>query len=250
MIYNIIASGSKGNATIIKGKNNVILIDMGISFSRLEEGCKEIGITPDDIDAALFTHEHSDHINGLRFIPVRKQYALEGTLPSQGHHVISLFDPFIVGDFVITPIKTSHDAVNPCGYVIEEGKTKLVYFTDTGVFPEINYPFVKNPDYLILECNHDIPMLLKTKRTAELKARILSDVGHLCNEDSALIAKEIIGNKTKEITLAHISEEANTPEVALKAYKKIFDYYRLDMNKYNVRVANQHVSLIGGSDED
>ena len=61
MIYNIIASGSKGNATLIKGKKTVILIDMGISFSRLEEGCKEIGITPEMIDAALFTHEHTDH---------------------------------------------------------------------------------------------------------------------------------------------------------------------------------------------
>ena len=250
MIFNIIASGSKGNATIIKGKKTVILIDMGISFSRLSEGCSEIGLKPEDINAALFTHEHSDHINGLRFIPVKKQYALEGTLPSQGHNVVELFCPFIVGDFVITPIKTSHDAKNPCGYVIEEGEEKLVYVTDTGIFPEINYPFVKNPDYLILECNHDIPMLLKTKRPPELKSRILSDVGHLCNEDSALVAKEILGNKTKEIILAHISEEANTPETALKAYKKVFAYYGLNIDQFNVRVANQYKSLTGGSNED
>lgn len=250
MIYNIIASGSKGNATLIKGKKTVILIDMGISFSRLEEGCKEIGITPEMIDAALFTHEHTDHISGLRFIPTKKQYALEGTLPSQGHHAVYLYDPFIVGEFVITPIETSHDAKNPCGYIIEQKEEKLVYFTDTGSFSEMNYPFVKNPDYLIIESNHDIPMLLKTKRTQELKARIMSDVGHLNNEDSALICKNIIGPKTKEITLAHISEEANTPELALKAYQKIFMHYGIDISKYNLRVANQWVSLRGGKDED
>ena len=250
MLFNIIASGSKGNATIIKGKKTVILIDMGISFSRLKEGCEEINVTPEMIDGALFTHEHSDHINGLRFIPVKKQYSLEGTLPSQGHNEVSLFNPFIIGEFVITPILTSHDAKNPCGFVIEQDKEKLVYFTDTGMFPEINYHFVKNPDYLIIESNHDIPMLLKTKRTAELKARIMSDIGHLCNEDSALIAKDIVGNKTKEIILAHISEEANTPDLAVKAYQKMFANFGLDIEKYHLRVANQWYSTIGGHYED
>lgn len=250
MLFNIIASGSKGNATIIKGKSTVILIDMGISFSRLEEGCKEIDVTFEMIDGALFTHNHTDHINGLRFIPIKKQYALEGSLPSNGYNVVSLFNPFIIGEFVITPILTSHDAKNPCGYIIEDKNEKLVYFTDTGMFPEINYHFVKNPDYLIIESNHDIPMLLKTNRPMELKARIMSDAGHLCNEDSALVAKEIIGLKTKEIILAHISEEANTPEIAMKAYKKIFSNFGLDIEKYHLRVANQYKSTIGGQYED
>ena len=78
----------------------------------------------------------------------------------------------------------------------------------------------------------------------------MSDVGHLCNEDSALIAKDIIGNKTKEIILAHISEEANTPELAIKAYKKMFANFGLDIEKYHLRVANQNHSTIGGHYED
>ena len=250
MLFNVVASGSKGNSTIIKSHNTIILIDMGISFTRLEEGCHEIGIEPNMIEGVLFTHEHADHVSGLKFIKTRKQYALEGTLPSQNHQVVQLFDPFVIGELVITPIKTSHDAKNPCGYVVENKTEKLVYFTDTGMFPSVNFPFVKNPDYLIIEANHDIQMLLKTKRTYELKQRILSDVGHLSNEDSALVAKEIIGNKTKEIILAHISEEANTPETALKAYKQIFSFYGLDIDKYHVRVANQWHSTIGGHDED
>ena len=91
MYYYIVASGSKGNATIVVDKDIVILIDMGIAFSRFEEELSKINVSTKDINAALFTHNHTDHINGLKFIPIKKQYALEGTLPSSGHNVVELF---------------------------------------------------------------------------------------------------------------------------------------------------------------
>ena len=246
MLYHIIASGSKGNATIIRHKNTVILIDMGITFCRLEEGLKEIDLKPEDIDFALFTHNHSDHINGLKFIPIRKQYALDGSLPSRGYNVLELYQKYHLKDVDVTPIRTSHDASNPCGFIIEDETEKLVYITDTGIFLEECLQYVSNPTYLILECNHDLKMLYKSNRPLELKTRIASDRGHLSNEDSALAAKDIIGPKTKDIVLAHISEECNTPELALEAYTKVFSFFHIDMNKYNIRVANQHVSLTGG----
>jgi phosphoribosyl 1,2-cyclic phosphodiesterase len=90
-------------------------------------------------------------------------------------------------------------------------------------------------------------MLLAMKRTYELKQRILSDMGHLCNEDSAIATCEIIGKNTKEIILAHLSEEANTPELALAAYDKIFRHFGLDITKYNVRCAHQRIPLLGGN---
>ena len=249
MYFNIIASGSKGNATIVVSKDTVILIDMGIAFSRLEEGMREINLEPKDIDAALFTHEHADHINGLKFIPVKKQYALKGTLPTMSN-IVELYKPFNIKNIRITPIKASHDASNPCGYILEDDEEKLVYLTDTGVFLEENLKYCSNPDYLIIESNHDIQMLLKTDRTMQLKQRILSDHGHLCNEDSAIASKEILGPKTKEIILAHLSEEANTPDKALEAYKNIFSYFNIDISNYNVRAANQWKSLLGGRYEN
>ena len=118
--------------------------------------------------------------------------------------------------------------------------------TDTGVFLEENIPLVKNPTYLIIESNHDIKMLLATKRTFELKQRILGEYGHLCNEDSAVASISIIGENTKEITLAHLSEEANTPETALEAYEKIFAHFHINKDKYLIRCANQWKSLSGG----
>ena len=118
--------------------------------------------------------------------------------------------------------------------------------TDTGVFLDECLPLVKNPTYLVIESNHDIRMLLNTNRTFELKNRIMSDKGHLCNEDSAIAAISIIGDNTKEITLAHLSEEANTPEVALEAYQKIFKHFGVNIDKYLVRTAWQRKSLSGG----
>ena len=249
MLFNIISSGSKGNATIVKNNNTVILIDMGISLTRLEEGLQEIGLEVKDISAAIFTHNHSDHINGLRFISPKIQYALETTIPGT-YNIVNLYEPFVIGDISITPFRTSHDATNPCGYVLESGEEKLVYMTDTGVVLAEVIPVIKNPTYLIIESNHDIKMLLATNRTFQLKNRIMSEKGHLCNEDSAIAACSIIGDKTKEIVLAHLSEEANTPELALAAYIKVFRHFGFNVDNYNLRCAHQHHSTIGGHYEN
>ena len=250
MYFHIIASGSKGNATIVANNNTRILIDMGISLCRLEEGLAEINLKLDDIDAAFFTHNHTDHIGGIKFLSPKKMYALEGTLPTSLSNVIELNQPINIKDIEVTAFKTSHDATNPCGYMFKSSGKTLVYMTDTGVFLDENLPLIQNPDYLIIESNHDISMLLKTNRPFELKERIMSDHGHLCNEDSAIAAISIIGDNTKEIVLAHISEEANTPEVAIEAWKKIFAHFGKRFDKYNIRVANQWTSLSGGDKDD
>ena len=247
MYFHIIASGSKGNATIVVSNKTVLLIDMGITLTRLEEGLSEINLTVNDITGALFTHDHTDHIGGLKFISPKIMYALEGTLPSSLSNVVNVNQPFVIGDFEITPVETSHDATNPCAYLIKDKEESLFYMTDTGVFLEECLPLVKNPTYLIIESNHDIRMLLNTNRPFELKNRIMSDHGHLCNEDSAIAAISIIGKNTKEIVLAHLSEEANTPEVALEAYQKIFKHFGVNINNYKVRTAWQRQSLTGGN---
>ena len=246
MYFHIIASGSKGNATVVVSNKTVLLIDMGITLTRLEEGLGEINLTISDINGALFTHNHTDHIGGIKFLSPKIMYALQGTLPSSLSNVVCLNQSFTIGDFEITPIETSHDATNPCAYLIKDKESTLFYMTDTGVFVEETLPLVKDPTYLIIESNHDIKMLLHTNRPFELKNRIMSDKGHLCNEDSAIAAVSIIGEHTKEIVLAHLSEEANTPETALDAYQKIFNHFGVSFDKYLIRCANQWVSLTGG----
>ena len=246
MYFHIIASGSKGNATVVVSNKTVLLIDMGITLMRLEEGLAEINLTKNDITAALFTHDHADHISGIKFLSPKIMYGLEGTLPSSLSNVVFINKPFKIGDFEIIPIETSHDATNPCAYLIKDNDSSLFYMTDTGVFLEETLPLIKDPTYLIIESNHDIKMLLHTNRPFDLKNRIMSDHGHLCNEDSAIAAISIAGEHTKEIVLAHLSEEANTPEVALEAYQKIFRHFNISFDKYLVRCANQRKSLTGG----
>lgn len=249
MYFHNIASGSKGNATVVVSKETVILIDMGISFVNLEEGMSKIGLSPNQIDAAIFTHDHADHYRGLKFLSTKKCFALQGTLPSLCK-VVELFKPFEIKNVRITPIKTCHDATNPCGYVLEDEEDKLLYMTDTGMFFEENLVYCKNPDFIIIESNHDISLELKTNRPQLLKERVLSEHGHLCNEDSAYACLDIMGPKTKEIYLAHLSEEANTPEVALKAYRDIFSDHNVDLDKIKITCLQQWQTTTGGHYEN
>ena len=250
MFFDVIASGSKGNATLVFTKENIFLIDLGIPAKVLEAELAKFNKTTKDIDALFITHNHADHYRGLKTVSPKKQYALFGTLPTSLSNVIEEGKTIVMNGVKITPFMVSHDAVNPCGYVFEDEDEKLVYMTDTGKFLTRNLPLIKNPDYLIIESNHDIQMLLRTNRPMEVKQRIMSEVGHLCNEDSAFACLDIIGNNTKEIILAHLSEEANTPELALAAYEKVFRYAHKDINKYNIRCAKQWEPTIGGHYEN
>lgn len=249
MYFNIIASGSKGNATLIKEKNTLILIDMGVSLTTLTQGLKKINQTLDDIDACFFTHDHSDHIKGVQYLKNKKLYALKGTLEGI-YHELKLNTPIQIKDITITPVLTSHDAINPCGFIVESLQEKLVYITDTGYIPESTLNLIKHPTYLIIESNHDVSMLMKSNRSMDLKRRILSDCGHLCNEDAAIYACNIINEHCKQIVLAHLSEECNQPQVAIKSWKTIFDYYHIDFDKFDIITAWQYQNTIGGQYEN
>ena len=249
MFFDIVGSGSKGNATLVFSKSATILIDIGLPLERVNEELTRFNKTIKDVDAILITHNHADHYRSLKSFSPKKMYALEGTIPGSLSNVIKVYEPFKIKDVEIYAFPTSHDAINPCGYVIKGDNQKLVYMTDTGVYLSKNTEKLYNPDFLIIESNHDIQMLLHTNRPMELIQRIMSPFGHLCNEDSAFAALEIIGDKTKEIVLAHISEEANTPELALATYTKIFNYKGVDISKYKVRCAPQWTYMIGGDYE-
>ncbi len=246
MFFDIIGSGSKGNATLVFSSKTTLLIDIGLPLKKVEPELNRFNKSIKDIDGVLITHNHSDHYREIKSFSPKKQYALEGTIPGSLSNVIELYKPFTIGDIKITAFETRHDAINPCGYMLECDGEKLVYMTDTGCYLSKNTPYISNPDYLIIESNHDIQMELRTNRPMIMIQRIMSDHGHLCNEDSAFATLEIIGDKTKEIVLAHLSEEANTPEVALEAYSKIFRFKGLNIDDFNIKCANQWEPLVGG----
>ena len=246
MKFNIIESGSKGNATIVEHNGCVLLIDMGIPLKNLREGLAVWNKKLLDIDALLLTHSHGDHTAGVRYLDPLPIYCTKETYSKGDIHFIEVGESFDVKGIEITPIEASHDAINTVGYILCADDEKLVYLTDTGYIPDETLNEIKNADYYIIESNHDRKMLLKTNRPEMLKQRILSDHGHLCNEDSAFYIADCVGLKTKEIVLAHLSQEANTPEKALSAYEKIFRKRKINTQLMKIHCANQFEMTLGG----
>lgn len=243
----VIQSGSKGNATLVIDKGRVLLIDMGISLCALKDALKSEKLNLMNINATLLTHEHSDHTAGICYLPPLPIYCTKETY--NGSNVVEIlpYQSFMIEHFEITPVSTSHDVKNPLGFVIKNDKEKLVYITDTGKVLSKTSVKIKNADYYVIESNHDEEMLLATNRPWFLKQRILSNKGHLSNTQSATAMTKVIGPKTKQIILAHLSEEANDPDVALKTYAKIFENAKINQENIEIFCANQHFMVKGGA---
>ena len=241
----VVGSGSKGNATLLFDEETLIQIDMGLPMRRITAALESINKNKSDLQGILITHEHTDHIKNLSMykgkVPI---YASKGTIDYFDHEVVP-FDSFEIGTLSVIPFMTSHDAANPVGYVVISGKTKLVYLTDSGYVPEESLNYLKDADYYIMESNHDLKMLMKSNRPAVLKRRIKGDEGHLSNVDSAIYLSELVGPKTKEIYLAHLSEECNLPELALEAYRKTFKKKEVPYD-INIICLKQNEAVRGG----
>ncbi|MBR2812556.1 MAG: MBL fold metallo-hydrolase [Solobacterium sp.] len=214
MEFALLASGSKGNAFVLREGRDMILIDCGSTRAHLMQCFAKLGISPQDFEAVLITHDHSDHIAQIRMFLDRRIYAahdINGITVEQ----VRPLRTFRQGAFEITPLALSHDAPDTLGFVIQDGGEKLVYVTDTGYLNRNYFPLLKDADYIIMESNHDVARLMMTRRPQYLKMRIAGDSGHLNNEDAAEILKTIVSPVTKMVILAHISQEANTREAAL-----------------------------------
>ena len=220
MRVKVLSSGSKGNTTYIECGNTKILIDVGNSCKYVVNKLKEFGINGNDIDAILITHTHSDHIKGLKvfvnkfnpLIYVTKEMLVD--LDYLDNYKIINDNSFCVKDILVDVIKTSHDALGSVGYVINGDGGSIVYITDTGYINNKYFDILKNKEIYIMESNHDIEMLNNGPYPFRLRQRILSDKGHLSNYDSSRYISSFIGNRTKCIVLAHLSEENNTENLA------------------------------------
>lgn len=242
----IVGSGSKGNATLVYDEDTLFQIDMGVPLKRVSAGLREIHHSLTDVSGVLITHEHIDHIGTLSTLPSSiSTYAADGTL-SHPSHIVVPEEPFPLGSFYITPVALSHDAANTCGYVITHKDEKLVYVTDTGYIPDAALPYLKNATYYIFESNHDLKMLMASRRPLSLKLRIKGDFGHLSNRDSASYLSDLVYEGTRGITLAHLSEECNTPALAVETYERVFRKHGLDPKHYHIECASQGEALLGG----
>lgn len=244
-----LASGSKGNATIIKTPQSCILIDDGIPLKTLENKLEELNMKCMDIKYMLFTHEHSDHIAGVKtFIKHHspKLIMTKGTYTGLTYvdktkvKFVKYMDEIILDDIKIKVIQTSHDSKEPCGYKVTHNNNTFVYITDTGYFKEELFQEIKNADAYLFEFNHCPEMLLNCDRPWFIKQRILSNKGHLSNEDASYIMSKVIGENTRHILLSHISQEANDYEVAKNTLIDLLDEYKIDYSNISILPTHQN----------
>lgn len=221
-----LASSSKGNCYHVKSGDTEILIDAGISAKCICDGLCSIGTSIDNIQAIFITHEHIDHVKGLcvltkkRSIPVHMMKATSaeflkkhpdytGAVEHDTHFVCT------VGNMKITAFFSSHDSADCVGYTVETDCDKFGIATDTGYIDRAAVTALLKCNSVVLESNYDEKMLLNGTYPEDLKIRIKSSTGHLSNYDCAAFARFLAENGTKNFMLGHLSEENNTPEIAL-----------------------------------
>ena len=246
----VLSSGSKGNTTYIETDKTKILIDCGNSCKYIADKLKELNIKLNEIDAIFITHVHSDHIKGLQVLTKKINpiiYMTEKMYPYLDYVTNYQFIKSNVIEFKDTKIdviKTSHDADDSVGYIVNSGNASVVYVTDTGYINKKYYDILSNRNVYIFESNHDIEMLNNGSYPFELRQRILSDKGHLSNYDSAKYLSKFIGQSTKKIILAHLSEENNTEELAMSTLKDRLIKDNIDFKNIIIAKQNKETELI------
>lgn len=253
MDYIVLASGSKGNATILKHGERRYLVDAGISLRMIQSRLALRNERLERLDGIFVTHEHADHVGFLVAIVNRFKcpvYLTEGTrrnlprpvggnLKDSDFRIVGFDEPLLFDGFSVRAFATYHDALEPCGFMFTAGGRSLVYMTDTGYFPDDRIDAIRNAEAYVIEANHDPDMLLDSDRPWVLKRRILDDRGHLSNEDSAFLTANLVGDRTRTVMLAHLSQECNTPEKALETYRAVFSEQGLALDRIRLVCALQ-----------
>jgi len=222
----ILASGSKGNATFVTIGSTSILVDAGLTGIEIERRLKSRGLCPEDLDAILVTHEHTDHIQGVGVLSRRYNlpiYINRKTQRAAASQLGNVHDfrnfecgsTFMIKDLAVHPFSISHDAEDPAGFTVYQNGTKIGIATDLGIATSMVKEHLKGCSLLILEANHDATMLINGPYPWYLKQRIKGRTGHLSNEASKNILSEVQHDRLEHVTLAHLSEINNTPQKAL-----------------------------------
>lgn len=243
MKFQTLASGSKGNCSILMCGETNIIIDVGISYITLKNTLLEEKIDLNTFEYLLITHNHSDHIKGLKslikhtnitvYLPEKMYESLENDIPRS--RCIFVDDQFNINDTYIELIHTSHDAPASVGYIFNYDGKSLVYVTDTGYINRKYLTKLEKRDVYVIESNHDEKMLMDGPYPRFLKERVISDKGHLSNSTTAKYLSKVVGKNTKHIILAHISETNNTEELAINTTRKELENYKI-----NILAANQY----------
>lgn len=243
----VLASGSKGNCAVVEWNQQLLLIDAGISRKAIVERMTERGLSMNRVVGTLITHEHSDHISGLRMLikyypmPVwtsqQTAQAKPELVQATSHH-LAAYRHTIINDLRITPFSTSHDARDPLGFRFEFDGDALAFATDTGELNDDNRALITDARILALESNHDLRMLAQCDYPSYLKERIGSVRGHLSNKQAhGELVGGLITSRTQTVIGMHLSEQSNSRSTALSNLRLACDH---SAHPIEVFVASQH----------
>ena len=216
-------SGSRGNCTLVQTPNTNILIDAGYGFRAIQARLAQSNLKVTDISAIVVTHEHSDHISALpqfaKYSPA-VVYVPNAALNYIAEHCLctniqGVDGAFSLADVQIDIFRCSHDARACLGYRFTTGDDSVASVTDTGVVSDELVQFLSPCRTVVLESNHDVAMLNNGPYPIYLKRRILSDMGHLSNNQCAEILQKLAFKRVKNVILAHLSQQNNTAQLAM-----------------------------------
>ncbi len=228
----VLASGSRGNSTVLSGGRTRLLVDAGLSCRETLRRMRRAGEDPGALDGILISHEHSDHISGAAVLsrtlnlPV---YVSEATYHSWSRHNenglqrVEFFAPgrrFQVGDIQVEPFTIPHDSADPVGFSFRAEGIKIGIVTDLGYVPASVADHVRGCDLLMVESNHDLEMLRGGPYPWQVKQRVMSRVGHLSNDALADFLVNDYDGSAAFLVLAHLSEQNNHPEIARRAAER------------------------------
>ena len=232
--YCSIGSGSSGNCHFVSYKNTNILIDAGLSGKKIISGLEEINADIEKINGIFITHEHSDHIKGAGilsrkldipiFANVKTWCAMKDKLGNIKEVNMKVFEndkAYGIGDLGIKPFSIPHDSSDAVGYNLFSDNEKISIATDIGCITDNIRKNLYNSKLVVLESNYDPNMLMIGSYTYSLKRRVMSDYGHLSNEEAAKFCVELVNSNTNSILLAHLSNENNFPDLAFATSKNV-----------------------------
>lgn len=251
MRFSVLSSGSKANCTFLEADGVRILIDCGLSAKETENRLLRIGIAPETLDAIIVTHEHSDHINGVPLMSKRYRlpvFANPGTARSikktYGTEKFNTGESFSLRGMKVETFSIVHDAADPVGFAVYGEGLKFVLVTDLGRPTALVRHKLQDANAVVIESNHDHEMLKNCSYPWVLKQRIASSYGHLSNDCAGGLLNEIINPGLSHIVLAHLSENSNTPELALSSVRKyIGERYRHSLIAGSIAAATALVNI-------
>ena len=238
----VLSSGSIGNSFLIGAQDRAVLVDAGISCRELVKRMSSFGTEPSQVDAVLLTHEHVDHMRGVRrfctehSVPV---YATRGTLaltPLDGVEKVNIAAglPFEVGPFWVNPFKVRHLAAEPVAFSLSSNSKKIGIASDLGCVTPNVVEQLKGSEVMFVEANYDERMLLTGNYPEFLKRTIKGDHGHLSNDDAGKLSVKSSTPATQKVVLVHLSKENNTPEKAKDAVESHLKRYKLGIEVHPV----------------